>query len=307
MERLSIDPKNFDAALGEITAAVNIKLEDISAVPDVPESIVYEAMAYSLLAGGKRLRPVLAAAVSEMLGGDMNDALTAGCALECVHTYSLIHDDLPCMDNDDLRRGKPTCHKAFPENIALLAGDGLLNRAFEILSDPSCFDSVSESTALRLVRILSAASGTNGMIGGQVIDLISENKADVSEELLLRMHGKKTGAMVEAAALMGAVIAGISDNSAEYLAISRFALDLGLAFQIRDDILDVTGDETVLGKPIGSDAQEGKTTFVTLLGLEGAEKRQKEYTRRAVDALDIFGERSAFLKELALRLVSRDN
>ncbi len=307
MLRVSNNLNDFDNTLKSIVSAVNEKLESIAAVPDAPEAAVYEAMRYSLLAGGKRLRPVLTVAAAAMLGGDADDALTAGCALECVHTYSLIHDDLPCMDNDDLRRGKPTCHKVFPENIALLAGDGLLNRAFEILSDMSEFKSISEKTALRLIRLLSAASGANGMIGGQVIDLMSENKPDVPEELLLRMHEKKTGAMIEAAALMGAAVSGVSEDSAEYSAVGCFARNLGLAFQIQDDILDVTGNEAVLGKPIGSDEQEGKTTFVTLLGIDGAEKRQSEYTRSAVEALNIFGEQAAFLKELARRLVSRDN
>ena len=302
------DITEFDIGLSGITDAVNKKLENIAKVPDVPEKSVYEAMRYSLLAGGKRLRPVLTVSVAQMLGGNLNDALTAGCALECIHTYSLIHDDLPCMDNDDLRRGKPTCHKVFPENIALLAGDALLNRAFEILSDMSNFDTISEKTALELIRCLSKASGTDGMIGGQVIDLESEHRDDVTLKLLSRMHNKKTGAMIEAAALMGAIVAGNDrNNSLEYKAVSEFALKLGLAFQIKDDILDVVGDEAVLGKPIGSDAQEGKNTFVTLLGQEKAEETLKRYTDRAIESLEMFGDEAWFLKELAYRLVIRDN
>ncbi len=296
----------FEATLKKITDGVNAKLEAVAEVPDVPESSVYEAMKYSLLAGGKRLRPVLLTAVSNMLGGNFEDALAVGCAVECVHTYSLIHDDLPCMDNDDLRRGKPTCHKVFPENIALLAGDGLLNKAFEILSDVSNFTSIDENTLLKLIGILSSASGTKGMIGGQVIDLMSENEKDVPEELLLRMHRKKTGALFEASALMGAVIGGASENSPEYEAIGNYARMLGLAFQIKDDILDVIGDEKSLGKPIGSDEQEGKTTFVTLFGIEGATEKEREYTKGAIDALEMFGEKAAFLTELTERLTYRN-
>lgn len=296
----------FEATLKKITDGVNAKLGAVAEVPDVPESSVYEAMKYSLLAGGKRLRPVLLTAVSNMLGGNFEDALAVGCAVECVHTYSLIHDDLPCMDNDDLRRGKPTCHKVFPENIALLAGDGLLNKAFEILSDVSNFTSIDENTLLKLIGILSSASGTKGMIGGQVIDLMSENEKDVPEELLLRMHRKKTGALFEASALMGAVIGGASEKSPEYEAIGNYARMLGLAFQIKDDILDVIGDEKTLGKPIGSDEQEGKTTFVTLFGIEGATEKEREYTKGAIDALEMFGEKAAFLTELTERLTYRN-
>ncbi len=302
------DVSEFDQGLKNIVSAVDEMLDTIAEVPDVPQKSVYEAMRYSLLAGGKRLRPVLTAAAAQMLGGSLNDALIAGCALECIHTYSLIHDDLPCMDNDDLRRGKPTCHKAFPENIALLAGDGLLNRAFEILSDKSAFESVDSKTALILIACLSRASGVQGMIGGQVVDLESENRNDVTLERLQQMHRGKTGAMIEAAALLGAVISGyIDENAPEYRAVSEFAQNLGMAFQIKDDILDVSGDEAVLGKPVGSDEAEGKNTFVTLLGLENAEAKLNEYTDAAKSALDIFGDSAWFLKELADRLISRDN
>ena len=298
----------LETELKRITEAVNSKLEEIARVPDVPEKSVYEAMRYSLLAGGKRLRPVLTAAAALMTGGDFDDAVTAGCALECVHTYSLIHDDLPCMDDDDLRRGKPTCHKVFPENIALLAGDGLLTKAFEIISAPDSFGRLSAETVNKLALCLSRAAGCGGMIGGQVIDLESENMENISAERLTLMHRKKTGAMIEAAALMGALIGGITDeNSGEYKAISDYAMNLGLAFQIKDDILDVVGDENVLGKPVGSDEQQGKNTFVTLLGISGAEKRLKKCTADAIGAIEIFGEKGAFLRGLARKLASRDS
>ncbi len=299
---------DFDLKLAGFTDAVNKKLEEIAEVPRVLEKSVYEAMEYSLLAGGKRIRPVLTAAVAEMLGGCVEDGITAGCALECVHTYSLIHDDLPCMDNDDLRRGKPTCHKVFPENIALLAGDGLLNKAFEILSDEGSFKEVDGETALALIRCLSRASGAAGMIGGQVIDLEGENREDLTLDELVAMHRKKTGAMIEAAAVLGCIVSGYSDEeSVEVRKIREFSSNLGLAFQIKDDILDVVGDEKSLGKPIGSDEEQGKNTFVTMLGIEAAEARLQELTERAVGALDSFGEKAWFLRELSDMLISRDS
>ncbi len=298
----------LEAELNRITQAVNSKLEIMAYVPDVPEKSVYEAMRYSLLAGGKRLRPILTVGSALMTGGDFDDAVTAGCAIECVHTYSLIHDDLPCMDDDDLRRGKPTCHKVFPENIALLAGDGLLTKAFEIISAPGGFKTLSTGTVNKLALCLSRAAGCAGMIGGQVIDLESENMENISAERLTLMHRKKTGAMIEAAALMGALIGGITEeNRDEYKAISDYAMNLGLAFQIKDDILDVVGDEDVLGKPVGSDEQQGKNTFVTLLGISGAEDRLEKCTADAVEALEIFGEKGAFLRGLARKLISRSN
>lgn len=302
------DIHEFNSGLSMITNAVNKKLEKIAAVPDSLDASVYKAMRYSLLAGGKRIRPVLTVAVAEMLGGSLDDALTAGCALECVHTYSLIHDDLPCMDNDDLRRGKPTCHKVFPENIAMLAGDGLLNRAFEILSDMNNFKAIDSKTALELVRYLSGASGAVGMIGGQVIDLESENRDDVTLDELVLMHRKKTGAMIEAASVMGAIVSGVTDEcSPEVIAIRKFSSNLGLAFQIKDDILDVTGDEAILGKPIGSDEVSGKNTFVTMVGIENARKRLAEHTETAVEALAMFGDRAWFLRALSDMLVLRNN
>ncbi|HIV85227.1 MAG TPA: polyprenyl synthetase family protein [Candidatus Monoglobus merdigallinarum] len=298
----------FESKLSLYTGMINDKLEKIINIPDAPERIVYEAMRYSLLAGGKRIRPVLTAAVAEMLGGSLDDAVTAGCAVELIHTYSLIHDDLPCMDNDDLRRGKPTCHKAFPENIALLAGDGLLNMAFELLSAPGSFKTIDCGGSLALIRCLASASGVRGMIGGQVIDLESENKQDVTLDNLTGMHGKKTGALIEAAAVMGCIVSGFTDeNCHEILQIRRFSANLGLAFQIKDDILDVTGDEGSLGKPVGSDEAGGKNTYVTMLGIGGADARLREKTDAAVAALNFFGDRACFLRELADALLRREN
>ena len=297
--------KEFEKKLELYIKLIEEKLQSIAAVPNSPDAMVCEAMKYSLLAGGKRIRPVITIACAELFGGNIDDAVTVGCALECIHTYSLIHDDLPCMDNDDLRRGKPTCHKVFPENIALLAGDALLNKAFEIMSDKDNFISLNERTMIELVRTLSQASGTKGMIGGQVIDLINEKRDDVDIQELILMHKKKTGALIEAAASLGCIIGGVIENE-EFNKISQFSSNLGLAFQIKDDILDVTVNEDILGKPIGSDKESGKNTFVTLLGLEKAEDILKRHTEVSISALEYFGDKAWFLKELAVSLLIRE-
>lgn len=296
----------FEHKLSEYTAKMNHIIDLILTVRDVPQKTVYEAMRYSITAGGKRVRPVIAMAVTEMLGGDVDLAAAAAAAIECIHTYSLIHDDLPCMDNDDLRRGKPTCHKVFPESTALLAGDGLLNLAFELLS---CQDymTLEADIRLKLIHALASASGTNGMIGGQIIDLESEGRDDVKLEELTNLHRLKTGGLISVSAEFGCILCGLYDESDERLVkIRDFSAKLGLAFQIKDDILDITGDAAVLGKPIGSDANCGKVTFVTVLGLAGAESKLNSLTAEAVSALDIFGDKAWFLKELANALLTRD-
>lgn len=298
--------ERFKHRLSEYVAATNHIIDLISTVRDLPQKSVYEAMRYSITAGGKRIRPVITMAVTEMLDGDVNTAAAAAAAIECIHTYSLIHDDLPCMDDDDLRRGRPTCHKAFPESTALLAGDGLLNLAFELLS---CQDymTLEADVRLNLISALASASGTNGMIGGQIIDLESEGRDDVTMEELTNLHRLKTGELISVSAEFGCILCGLHDESDERLVkIRDFSAKLGLAFQIKDDILDITGDAAVLGKPIGSDADCGKVTFVTLLGLDGAENKLNSLTAEAVFALDIFGDRAWFLKELANVLLTRD-
>lgn len=298
--------KRFNNKLSEYINQINSKLDEISCVPNLPQKSVYEAMRYSLMAGGKRVRPVIAAAITEMLGGDVDTAVCASAAIECIHTYSLIHDDLPCMDDDDLRRGRPTCHKAFPESTALLAGDGLLNLAFELLSSDD-YLKVSADVKIRLIAALSKASGVRGMIGGQILDLEGENRDSLSIDELELMHRGKTGAMISVSAEFGCILCGLYDStSVEFDKIREFSEKLGLAFQIKDDILDVLGDESVLGKPIGSDESCGKNTFVTILGIDEAEKRLAVLTDEAVSALDMFGDRSWFLKELANVLLMRD-
>lgn len=265
---------------------------------------IFDAMKYAICGGGKRIRPVLTLAVSDILGGLSSDAEYVALAVECVHNYSLIHDDLPCMDNDDLRRGRATCHKVYGEDIALLAGDGLLNTAFEILSADNGFESLSPSVRLEIIRCLSGASGVLGMIGGQVVDLQAENRSDITTNELLYLHKNKTGALIRAAVRCGAICGG-ADNSI-VAAFDEYAESLGLAFQIKDDILDVVGCTGILGKPIGSDADCGKTTFVTLFGLDGAKDYLVSETNKAKAAIETFGEKARFLSELADFLLNRN-
>lgn len=260
---------------------------------------VAEAMWYSLSAGGKRIRPVLVMEFCRVCGGDTKNAEDAACAIEMIHTFSLIHDDLPCMDNDDYRRGKPSCHKAYGEATALLAGDALENLAFGIIADAVIPDSVK----VRLVQTLAKAVGVNGMIGGQVIDTEYEGK-NIPEEMLLRMYSMKTSALLKAACLMGCICAEADEE--KMTAAIKYAENLGLAFQIIDDILDITGNEQQLGKPIGSDAANGKITYASLNGLEKSNSYAAKLTENALDSLSAF-ENTEFLKELTLYLLKRSN
>lgn len=285
----------------ELIERVDQALEAYCPPGQNPQSKIYEAMRYSLFAGGKRLRPVLLLECAKMCGGEEDAAMPFACALEMIHTYSLIHDDLPAMDNDDLRRGKPTCHIAFGEGVAILAGDALLNKAFEIVTSYQ-EDHVSPQTVLRAVSMLAASSGTEGMIGGQVVDLQSEGK-EISLSELQYLHTLKTGALIRSACTIGALLAGADEGCLQ--AVDSFALCLGLAFQIQDDILDVEGSFEALGKPVGSDQQSGKNTYVRLVGLEESKKLVKEYSQKAVDALQQFGSRADFLKELTNTLIYR--
>ena len=286
-------------------AVENLKDEYLS-VPDIPQKNVFEAMRYAVCGGGKRVRPVLTMAVADLFGADAEDAARVGLAVECIHNYSLIHDDLPCMDDDDMRRGRATCHKVFGESTALLAGDGLLNLAFEILSDTAAFKSVTCESLVAIIRRLSVASGVYGMIGGQVVDLENENRSDVTIDELEYMHGGKTGALIRAAAVCGCMTAGLAENDEKVWTVDSFAEKLGLAFQIKDDILDVVGDEELIGKPIGSDRENGKNTFVTLLGLEEAQTRLSDITASAINTIVQLGDGAWFLNELAVYLLGRD-
>ncbi len=259
-----------------------------------------ESMKYSLMAGGKRLRPILLMAAADAAGGHGDDYLASACALEMIHTYSLIHDDLPAMDNDDYRRGRLTNHKVYGAGLATLAGDALLTLAFEVLLRQK---GVSPETLVRVVREISTAAGPEGMVGGQALDLESEGK-HIDRDTLRRMHMAKTGALFRAAVRSGAILAGADD--AKLAALTEYAEAFGLAFQITDDILDVTGDEAAIGKPVGSDERNQKSTYVTLTSLDEAKRLAREAVDRAHQALAPLGEKAAFLDELAEYLITRD-
>ena len=259
-----------------------------------------EAMRHSLLGGGKRLRPILALLATEACGADPKLALPAGCALEMIHTYSLIHDDLPCMDDDDLRRGRPTCHKVFGEATALLAGDSLLTLAFEVLSR----DIRPRSVAAECVLTLAEGAGPSGMAGGQMADLEAEGRTDVTLEKLEAIHRRKTGALLRASLRIGGIIGGADPEILQSL--DAYGVAVGLAFQIVDDLLDVQGDETKLGKRVNKDQGLGKWTYPGLLGLEGSRRRARELADEAVEALAALGGRGDRLRALALDLLERD-
>lgn len=289
---------DFKAQIEKYCDSVNTELMKYIPEANDGQRDVTKAMRYSLSNGGKRLRPIFVLEFCRMCGGDVNKALPYACAIEYIHTYSLIHDDLPCMDNDDMRRGKPSCHKMYGEATALLAGDALLTHAFEICSASE----LSDSQNLRAVSLLSQNAGVGGMIGGQVIDLKYE-QSDPSISDILTVHRLKTGALISAACILGCIAAGADD---EKIALaSRYAYMIGTAFQIRDDLLDIVGDEEKLGKPICSDADNDKTTYVTLVGADRAQQDVKTLTDKAVEILDSFSEND-FMKTLSEYLVNRE-
>ena len=272
---------------------INERLLEI--IEEFGDSKVKEAMKYSLMAGGKRIRPVMMLQVIRSYDKNYQDYLDIACAIEMIHTYSLIHDDLPGMDNDDLRRGRLTCHKQFDEATAILAGDALLNEAVNVIIKTK----VPDELKISLLATLYQASGINGMILGQALDMEYETKLATRDQLDL-IHHHKTGDLISAAMKMGALIANPDDQKTWV----EIGYKIGLAFQIQDDILDIIGDEKELGKPIGSDAQNDKTTYATLLGIDKAKADVEKLTQSAISQLDAF-EKTEFLKELALKLVNR--
>ena len=285
----------------EYVSIINNALEDV--LLECGDNIVSEAMKYSVRNGGKRIRPILVLEFCRMCGGNIEDAIPLACAVEMIHTYSLIHDDLPCMDNDDMRRGQPSCHIKFKEHFALLAGDGLLTHAFEsVLS--SSFAKKAPQKAIKALSVLAEGAGNLGMIGGQVIDLESEGK-EINSDTLEKMDSLKTGALIKASAVMGVIAAGGSKDQIE--AAGNFALKLGHAFQVVDDILDVVGSAESLGKPIGSDAISEKSTYVSLLGLEMSQIYAKKLTDEALANLSVFGSEAEYMTELSKQLLSRRN
>ena len=277
----------------------NLKFE-LERTPSINQTL-FDAMSYSLLSGGKRLRPILLMASADAVASDGEKFLTVATAIEMIHTYSLIHDDLPAMDNDDYRRGKLTNHKVFGEATAILAGDGLLTLAFEVMLRQ---EGVSPSTLLKVVDEFARAAGMSGMVGGQAIDLQSEGK-NITLDELRQMHLGKTGALFRASIRSGAILAGASTE--QLAALTDYAESFGLAFQITDDILDFEGDEKMLGKPIGSDARNQKSTYVTLTSIDSARNLAAQTVDDAVGSLNIFGAEADFLRELVRYLLNRKN
>ena len=270
---------------------------------DGPQRELLDAMRYSLLAGGKRVRPVLALKFCQALCGAMEPALDYACGVEMLHTYSLIHDDLPCMDNDELRRGKPTCHIKYGEWLALLAGDALQTAAFERLA---ASERATAAANGRACAVLAKAVGSHGMCGGQYLDMVDEGKP-VELDRLTQTHLWKTSALLEAACLLGLTASTVEPSPEQWAAAERYARELGLAFQIRDDMLDVTSTAEELGKPIGSDADNGKTTFATLFGLDKCARLVAEHTKLAKQSVSGAFERPEFLCALADSLAERNS
>ena len=278
---------------------INRELDGIYAENTALNTTLAKSMNYSLMAGGKRLRPILVMAAADAVGADGEKFLHLATSIEMIHTYSLIHDDLPAMDNDDYRRGKLTNHKVFGDGIAVLAGDALLTMAFEVIADSPNVDTEKK---LKVIKEMSHAAGAEGMVGGQVIDLESEGKK-INMDTLRKMHSAKTGALFCAAIRSGAILGGATDK--QLADLTQYARQFGLAFQITDDILDVTGDEASIGKPVGSDEKNHKSTYVTLGSLESARKLAQKAVDEAKKALADFGKEADFLRELVDYLISR--
>ncbi|AFY93689.1 geranylgeranyl diphosphate synthase CrtE [Chamaesiphon minutus] len=296
-------PATFDlvAYLTERQPQIEAAL-DAAIRPGYPDTI-YDAMRYSLLAGGKRLRPMLCLASCELIGGSLDSVMPMACALEMVHTMSLIHDDLPAMDDDDYRRGKLTNHKVYGEDIAILAGDGLLAYSFEYIATQT--QGVSADRVLKAIAHLAKAVGANGLVGGQVVDLESEGKPDISVETLTYIHNHKTGALLKACVVCGAILAGATEAQLEKL--SKFAHNIGLAFQIIDDILDITATQAELGKTAGKDIQAQKATYPKLWGLEESKRQADKLVAEAKAILAEFGDRARPLQALADYITDRKN
>ena len=293
------EPKTILDVLRERAEAVSLALGQILTAPDEPSRDVYQAMRYSALGGGKKMRPALVLLAAEACGGSADEAMPAACAVEMVHAYSLIHDDLPAMDNDCLRHGKPSCHRAFGEGMAILAGDGLLTEAFAVLATRVA----DVAKARRLVAELAAAAGATGMVGGQAADLKAERERSADQQLLDVIHRRKTARMIEASAVMGAISASASEHLER--TVRNYGGHLGLAFQIADDVLDAESTTGALGKTVGKDAAAGKLTYVKCFGVAAARERARAEADRAVDALGVFGHEADWLRDLARFVVQR--
>lgn len=297
---------NITTALKEYSTRFNARLPAYFTMPQGHEKRVIEAMSYSVMNGGKRLRPFLVYETAKLFGLDFEQSLNTAVALECLHSYSLIHDDLPAMDNDDLRRGKPTCHKAFDEATAILAGDGLLTYAFELLSQEKTHSDAN--VRLELISALAKGAGAyDGMVAGQMLDLLSEeNQTDLEpEKLINHIEEMKTGRLISFACLAGAILGQATKEQRQ--ALQNYSRGIGIAFQVTDDILDVIGNQDLMGKKLRKDDAQGKITFVSLYGLEKAKQIATDLITRAQHSLDTFGPQAETLKNLAQFILERNH
>jgi len=295
---------NIKDYLKDKQTAVDQFLDQVTPPSVTPPTTLHESMRYSLMAGGKRIRPILTIAAAEAIGGNPPGLMPVACSLEFIHTYSLIHDDLPSMDNDDFRRGKPTNHKVYGEAMAILAGDALLTMAFDLVSRPDLMKGCDPARQVQLIQELAYGSGNFGMVGGQVFDIQAENQ-DIDLSTLQNIHKHKTGMLIRAAVRMGAIAAGATDRQLD--SMTGYAEDIGLAFQIADDVLNVTGTREELGKNPNTDAERGKKTYPTFYGTDGARKLADECVGRAIGRLDSFGPPADPLREIARYITSRKN
>lgn len=293
---------NFDEQLKNKTEYVQDIIYKYCPAEEGYQKIIFEAVNYSLTAGGKRLRPMLLLETLKLFGGDEKEAYPFMAAMEMIHTYSLVHDDLPAMDNDDYRRGKKTTHRIYGEDMGILAGDGLLNLAYETMSD-AVVNSNGSLRAAKAMAVIAKKAGIYGMVGGQTVDVINEGK-ELDLDTIKFIHKLKTAALIEASMMAGATLGGASDE--EVSIVEKIAYDIGMAFQIQDDILDVTSTIEVLGKPVLSDEKNQKTTYVTLMGIEQSKKNVEEYSNEAVELLKKLNCNNDFLEKLIIKLVNRE-
>ena len=292
----------FEEYYKEKIEIVNDYLDKFLPTEEIKPHILHKAMRYAVFSKGKRLRPILVLVGTEMFLGDFDRAIPSACGTELIHTFSLIHDDLPALDDDDFRRGVPTCHRAFSEDVAILCGDALLVLGLRLISYEGLNWGVSHESLIKITDIITNILGTNGLVGGEMMDLLSEDK-EISYEDLLFIHIHKTADFIRGSLEIGAILGDADDNSFKLL--SKFGHEIGIAFQIKDDILDIEGDEKVLGKPVGSDQKKKKATYPLLFGIEQAKKELSERIEKALSYIEDFGEKAWFLRDLAIFIKNR--
>jgi len=294
----------FKNWMNEKVAKIDENLRTIIKEEENPQKIIYESMNYSLMSGGKRLRPVLLLGTYEIFQKNIEEVIPFACSMEMIHTYSLIHDDLPAMDNDDYRRGRLSNHKKYGEATGILAGDGLLNKAFEIGLEAALKGKLDINRSIRALCTIAKSSGVDGMIGGQIVDMYGHDKVSSIEDLKY-MYSLKTGAIIKSSVVAGAILGGAND--VEIAALEVYAEKLGIAFQIEDDILDVISTQEVLGKAIGSDAANDKITYLSFVNIDEAKEHVKMLTCQAIESLNIFGDKATYMIELAKYLTNRNH